>query len=627
MAIALLAGCGAAPEPVREDATVRFLLTESATKSLVVNDSHISNCNILVYDMRGILVASSYRGDGPVATMNLTYRPGESYRFYCVCNIGDITSDSQIATETGLQNYQYTIADYHQIIDANGAVPMSGHTESMTITAGMTVYIDLTRCVALITIRIDDSNLHYSSININSVALKNVPERVGLYCSSAAESAGECSPQGDSASASQLADFNNGSPIGFYMFENDQGELLPYNTTCRGKVFPSGSIYEDLCSYVELQGSYDDPLSGNPRHGTFTYRFYLGGNETTDFSILRNHHYHIVVELYDDGVDEVSWRVDSDLIPYESARPIRIRPNYLYEDGWVLGTCSSVDDFAVTITYDNGTTRTLTGREALATIDNIDDDWDTEDGYLGAPNYHTVTELLLKYVDSNGNQVTFSSEGEIVRPDEIFTLTPPIHVAKKYGDASDRPVVIGDITCYQSQITDLSERLSFTTNCAQLEAYGGGFRLKGNVTLNGDLYYSITGSFMDDFDNPVSKTIDCITTVFQWCKRYYRIEINTNVREHIDPQDPSDNIIVTISLAKSWEADQRIARYYDPASYDEHGDLIPGYFEYTWYNRTMRVQMMDEAEYWYNFDNDGNNLLEGWCYDHGEYIYYEPLYN
>ena len=437
MAIAMLAGCRIEQEPLSEDTTIRFLLTESATKSLVVNDTHISNCNILVYDMQGRLIASGYRGNGPVSTMNLTYRPGESYRFYCVCNIGDITSDSRIATESGLQNYQYTISDFSQIIDVNGAVPMSGHTNPLVITSGMTVYIDLTRCVALITIRIDDSNLHYSTININSVALKNVPERVDLFRSSAVGSAWECSPNGDSAAAQELAAFNSGSPIGFYMFENNQGELLPYNTTCSGKVFSSGSIYEELCSYVELQGTYDDPLSGNPRHGTFTYRFYIGGNETTDFSVLRNHHYHIVVELNDDGVDETSWRVESELIPYETARPISIRPNYLYEDGWVLGTLSSVDDFAVTITYDNGTTRTLTGQEALATIYNIDDDWDTEDGCLTAPNYHTVTELLLRYVDGNGNQVSFSSEGEVVRPDEIFTLTPEIHVAKKYGDTSD----------------------------------------------------------------------------------------------------------------------------------------------------------------------------------------------
>ena len=698
----------------RQMTTVNFVLGTPSSKRPEVDENLISNCNIMVYDVSGQLVASQYSASGPVTSLSFSCTIGMQYRFYCVCNIGDITANPAFAAESGLAGYQYSVDSYSGIIDSFGAVPMTGCTCLMTISRGMTIAIDLVRCVALVTIRVDESGLENSTMNITGIQLKNAPGKVGLFSSSAIASASERTEGNDSADQAQLGTFNSGDAIGFYMFENDQGELLPGNTSCRTKFFAEGSRYEDICSYIELDGEYDDTASANPRHGHFTYRFYLGGNPTTDFSVLRNHHYHIVLKMNDDGVDEESWRVDSELSDYATAvivdpheyyfpapgrsytltatvlpetasqevvwsssnesvatvdpggrvtavsagqasikatatdgsgvfdtclvtvggneLPVRIRPNYLGGLGWVLGCGSSVSDFEVIVTYDSGRQMTLSGSEALATIDNTDGEWIISGTTLTAPDHNCVIELALSWQDPvSGRRLTFSSEGEVIPSEDIFTITHQVNVAKKYGDPSDCPLVAGNIVCYCSEDTDLSQLLEFSTDNVLLKEVADGFALIGSATLNGDLNYSITGSFIDDFYNPVSKTVSFMTTVFEWRKHYYSIIINTQVRDHIDAsygsQEPADNIIVTVNLVRSWTANEQIARYFYPASYDQDGNLSQTYFSYTWYRRTVTVQMQDVRDYWFDYDQNGNYLKKGFWYEESKYIYYEPLNN
>ena len=710
LAACLMASCVPAPaSSERSKATIFFEFDSVAVKSLNVVDDYISNCNILVYDTAGHLVSSAYCDDGEVTWMQLDCTGGNTYKFYCVCNIGDITGNPFFANETYLTGYQYSVNSYSDMIDANGAVPMTGHTEYITIADGMSIHIDLTRCVALVSIRIDDSALQSSNISINSVTVKNVPSKVGLFTTATSGNTWDYSPTGDSADAMELSTFNSGSEIGFYMFENCQGVLLPGNSSCRSKYFSEGSIYEQLCSYIELEGYYNDITSSNPRRGDFRYRFYLGENTIDDFNVVRNHHYHIVLKLYDDGVDEESWRVDSDLEPYatavivnppeytfvgvagtvtltatvlpstacqdvtwsssnpsvatvdgngvvtphsvgtaiikatatdgsgifgtstitvlEPSIPVRIEPNYLKDDEWMLGGGSSTDDFKVTIFYDNGTSKVLTGADALATIDN-DFEWVIQGNVLSAPDETTSLELLLVYTE-NGRTISFSSEGMVVRTEDFFTAQRVMQVAKKYGDTADKPLVVYNINCFSSPLTDLSERLVFTSSSNLMERSADGFRIKGDCTYNGDISFTITGSLIDDFGNPFSKTISFFTTVFEYRQRFYRVWISTKVREHIDAgygsQEPADNMCVMITLVKSWTSDELIATYFYPASYDQNGDLTQGYFSYTWYDYTMTLQMQDEREYDFNYDSEGILLLDGFCYDENRYIYYEPL--
>ena len=628
-AILMLAACGKEPDWKREDtATVHFTYGECATKSLDVDDSHISNCNILVYDTSGHLVASAYSASGAVPSLILTCGGGAVCKFYCICNIGDITGIGLFCNESALWNYQYTVSDYDDIIDGNGAVPMTGSTPAMAVTDGMDIHIDLTRCVTLLSISLDDTALVESTIVITSIKLRNAPRKVGLFDSSAATSASDCTATGDYATSQELSALNNGGSVHFYMFENDQGVLLPANTACQTKWFEDGSIYEDICSYVELEGTYDNQISATPRHGTFTYRFYLGENVTTDFSVLRNHHYYIVVKLNDDGVDEVSWRVDSNLAPYGSSLyPIRIKPTMLALDGWMLGAGSGTENFGVTVYYNDGSSILLTEDGATTLIVNSNE-WNVSGEMLYAPDRTGELSLSLEYTE-NGHTVYYESCGSVVKPADFYTASARMQVAKKYGDVSDTPAVISNLVCYSDHEVELSDWLSFTSGSSLIEPAAGGFRLKGAATSNGDIAYSITGSLTDSFGNPFSKTMNFTSTIFEWRQRYYNVMINTNVRTHIDAsfgsQEQPDNIKVSVYFFNSHTGSQLINRYYYPASYDENGDLIYGYYSYTWYDTEIRLQMLDIREYLFNHDRDGYPLAEGFCYDENRYIYYQPL--
>ncbi len=708
-AACLMASCIPAPAVSENDmSTVYFEFDSVAVKSLAVADDYISNCNILVYDTAGHLATCAYSATGGVGWMQLDCTAGSTYKFYCVCNIGDITGNPLFTNESYLEGYQYSVDSYSDIVDAEGAVPMTGHTGLINITDGMCIHIDLTRCVALVSISIDDSGLQNSEISIHSVTVRNAPCSVGLFSSSGSGNPGDFSSTGDSADTMELSTFNSGSEIGFYMFENCQGVLLPSNDSCRSKYFADGSEYEQLCSYIELEGYYNDTASSNPRRGDFTYRFYLGGDTETDFSVVRNHHYHIVLKLYDDGVDEESWRVDSDIEPYatavivdppaysfpsvagtvtlsatvlpatasqeviwssgnpavatvdqngvvtphaigttvikatvtdgsgvfgtstirvqEPSVPVRIEPNYLKEDGWMLGAGSETYDFKVTVYYADGTTRILTGEDALATIDN-DNEWVISEGWLCAPDMTIDLDFLLSYRE-NGHMVSFASEGVVVAADDFFTATLRTQIDKKYGDDTDRPYVITNIQCYRDQAADLSQWLTFTCNSNYLEQDPLGYRLKGGCTLNGDFYFTLTGSLIDSFRHPFSKSITHMSTVFEYRRRFYNVHINTMVRDSIDPggQDQPDNIIVTVTMVKSWESSELIGRYFFPASYDQNtGELVQGFFTYRWYKTVLNVQMQDDREYEFNYDNEGNLLLDGFCYDENKYIYYDPL--
>jgi len=309
--------------------------------------------------------------------------------------------------------------------------------------------------------------------------------------------------------------------------------------------------------------------------------------------------------------------------------PVSICPNLLAEDGWILGTGSETEDFEVTITYDDGSSTVLSGSEALDLIDNSYGDWVISGNILTAPDYEAQLTLDLIYEDPySGTVLTFGSAGESIAPENIFTLSYAGNVAKKYGDLNDRPIVVSDIVCYSDSMIDLSGRIVFSCSNSYIEADGNVYRVKGDCSYNGDIYYTITGSFDDDFNNPVSKTVSCMSTIFEWCSRYYIVEINTMVREHIDTgygsQEPADNIVVTVTLHNSSDGDSILSEYYFPASYDEDGDLVQGNFSYTWYQTTLTCHMQDRREFIFNYDSQGRYLLDGFCYVDGWYIYYEP---
>ena len=265
----------------------------SSTKA--VDDGLIDNVNIYLVDTRGYVHSQCY-SEIP-GNLEIDIFPGQIYTLYAVANIG---KTSNIKTEADILSMEYT----GQPVLA-GAVPMSGIYGPEILEDGNTITVALTRMVAKVVVRGDFSQLDPDvTIDVKSVALKNVPRKSLVFKDNKVDFSSEAN-DGAPIYVSSVWAFQNG--VELYQMENMQGVLLPNNNLSSGKFFPNGSIYESLCSYVEIQALY----SSDEKQGNIVYRFYLGGDAFSNFDVCRNTQYNVAVIFKGDGgADDNNWRVD-----------------------------------------------------------------------------------------------------------------------------------------------------------------------------------------------------------------------------------------------------------------------------------------------------------------------------
>jgi hypothetical protein len=127
---------------------------------------------------------------------------------------------------------------------------------------------------------------------------------------------------GDYASAADLAALNSGEGVSFYTLENCQGILLPDNDDPSQKLPQMIPGKEDLCTYLEIGCQFGE---SGLFDGDVVYRIYLGLDDCTSFDVPGNACINVMLTLTDDGLKQVSWKVQSD---------VRVR------DGYVSGCIS-----------------------------------------------------------------------------------------------------------------------------------------------------------------------------------------------------------------------------------------------------------------------------------------------
>lgn len=118
---------------------------------------------------------------------------------------------------------------------------------------------------------------------------------------------------GDYLTAEDIDRLNDGECVSICFVENLQGELLPGNTDRRKKI-PSTleairSGLSQSCTYMEITA---DIITQSARYTDAKYRFYLGQNETTDFSIKRNTLYGVILDFTQNMVSEQEWRIEAE---------------------------------------------------------------------------------------------------------------------------------------------------------------------------------------------------------------------------------------------------------------------------------------------------------------------------
>ena len=300
--------------------------SQDRTKSSVSpNEDAINDINIYAY-RDGMLVEQVFQSDPTTVTFQLN--KGCTYNFYAISNMGRIdmpANESQVGSNVNL--WIATIDDLDECI------PMAWKTTGVSITGSQkAVNVRLERLAARIGFTLDASLVN--GLKITSARICQSASVVRPFESGGSKiTCEEESLDGDYATQEDLDELNDGNTIYFYSLENVQDNLLPQNKDPWQKVPDALGSKAELCTYIEAVGTFEE---GFLFKGSVTYRFYLGKDNTSDFSVIRNSDMHVTLTLTGEGLTEISWKVEPD---------VEVQPGYV--DGYIDESLHPADDMYI----------------------------------------------------------------------------------------------------------------------------------------------------------------------------------------------------------------------------------------------------------------------------------------
>ena len=316
------------PVPSTDSLTVCTFNISSAdrTKSTISPDENlIHDINIYAY-RDGKLVEHVFKSNPTTVTFELN--KGYTYNFYAISNMGKIdmpSNESQAGSNVNL--WIATIDDLEECI------PMAWKTTGVSITGSQkAVNVKLERLAARIGFTLDASLVN--GLKITSARICQSASVVRPFESGGSKiTCEEESIDGDYATDQDLKNLNDGNTIYFYSLENVQDNLLPQNKDPWQKVPDALGSKAELCTYIEAVGTFEE---GFLYKGSVTYRFYLGKDNTSDFSVIRNSDMHVTLTLTGEGLTEISWKVEPD---------VEVQQGYV--DGYIDESLHPADDMYI----------------------------------------------------------------------------------------------------------------------------------------------------------------------------------------------------------------------------------------------------------------------------------------
>lgn len=295
-------------------------------------ETRMTQVTLASYDAEGRMIDRRYY-EGDLSDMTVYVNARGRNAIYALVNMGDMrTSFPQ--DEDGVADILWMLDGYDSVMDAG--MPMCGKIEDYRYDSGSAVNLCVERLFAKLRIRILHKNIKNPSSEVYAANLCNQ----SLYLRQANARMSPFAEGGSRASDSDdildISDYNpdmndrnaydghlpmsslgpgpgffQDTTLVFYVPENVQGVLLPENDDPQKKVYDSltsvdGVFYSDLCTYVELNASR---LGTHGYSGSLVYRFFLGEDNTTDFSIRRNNVYDVTLDLTEAGIFLDSWKV------------------------------------------------------------------------------------------------------------------------------------------------------------------------------------------------------------------------------------------------------------------------------------------------------------------------------
>lgn len=260
--------------------------------------------------IKNICVMAYRQDDGRLADMQTTKSADEieleltsgTYNIYVVANMESFVPPED---ERLMPDASYTVKS---LSDIKTALPMCWKGSTVIRGGSNTiVYAKLARLVSKIGFSVDMGILEGLSIKSARVCQGAGLIRPFMEGGSRIISSTE-TIDGDYATEEDIQTLMNGESIYFYVTENCQGKLLPDNNDPWKKVPDYIGDISDLCTYVEMEGKWED---GADYEGTVVYRFYLGEDATKSFDIKRNSIHNMTLYLEDESFDRINWKIDA----------------------------------------------------------------------------------------------------------------------------------------------------------------------------------------------------------------------------------------------------------------------------------------------------------------------------
>ena len=308
--------------------TVRFDVEYPGQTKGVVAPQEDALCDMNLYAFcDGKLVAYKCFADGDYPSLELLY--GHVYNLYAFANVGPV---EPLDDEDDFK--ENCVCRISEIWDLGESLPMSWQQEGFVVRSSVErVGVELERLVSKVCFSVDKTALE--GLQINSIRVCQSPRAVWPFRYDGKSRVEDESDvfDGDYASSDDLRAVNVGDEVCFYVLENCQGRLLEENDAPWMKVPEKIKEKASVCTYLEIGCSFRD---GYFYSGDVTYRIYLGGDNVSDFNIIRNSVMDVSLFLTDDGLGEISWRVDAD-----------VSINGGYAHGWFSRSLHNADDLYI----------------------------------------------------------------------------------------------------------------------------------------------------------------------------------------------------------------------------------------------------------------------------------------
>ena len=293
------------PFPVQQTAETSRLklciIENGSTKgSISPNENLIQEICLAIYrEEDGRLMESQTVRSAESIEMEL---PGGRYNIYVTANMDVFNAP---ASETDMAQICHTVDSFSEM---NQTLPMCW-TGKADLKPGenTVVYANLERLVSKIGFNVERGSI--PDLEIISVRLCQGAGRIRPFMDGGSRILTTAEAMdGDYATAQDIGLLMDGETVYFYVAENCQGTLLPYNKDPWSKIPDNIGEKAGLCTYLEMKCRWKDTADYD---GDVTYRFYLGEDAYGNFDIRRNSLHNLTLYMNPESLDRISWKIDT----------------------------------------------------------------------------------------------------------------------------------------------------------------------------------------------------------------------------------------------------------------------------------------------------------------------------